>query len=241
MNRLKEAWFEFAGQRSDAMGIQLTKMPTRGMAAEKGTFQEVAGRSGAVWLPEDGFGTVEVRVECYVPDGKMDAIACWLTGAGLLRFSDEPDRAYDARIAKGFSRSNPLPRFSMQQFTVVFVCQPFRRLYPEAAAITVTASGTSIEQQGTAEAFPRVEIHGSGSFSMTIGMTTMFFTDISEGIVVDSELMDALDLSEAQLLNNSVSGDFFVLDPQGTCVLSWILDDGASISEVLITPRWRYY
>lgn len=241
MIRLKEAWFEFNGQRSDNMGIMLTKMPTRGMAAERGAHQEVPGRSGAVWLSEGGYGTVEVRLECYVPDGSMDAIAKWLTGSGLLRFSDEPDRAYEARIAKGFSRTNPMPRFTMQQFTVTFVCQPFRLLYPAAGAITITQSGTLIAPQGTAPAQPKVEIHGSGSFALTIGQTSMFFTDIREGIIVDSGLMDALDLSGSVLMNNYVSGDFFELDPGGVNTVSWILEDSASISKVIVTPRWRYY
>lgn len=241
MIRLREAWFEFNGRRSDEMGIMLTKMPVRGMAAERGKFQKIPGRHGAVWQPEDGMDTVEVKIECYVPDGNMEEISRWLTGSGLLCISDDPEWAYEARISKSFSRSNPIPRFTMQQFAVVFTCQPFRLMYPEAAPITITENGKRLSPEGNAIAQPRVEIRGSGSFMLTIGMRTMFFTDITDGIVVDSELMDALNLTGSALLNNHVSGDFFELDPEGMNVVTWVLEDGAEISEVIITPRWRCY
>lgn len=240
MIRLTEAWFEFKGIRSDAMGIMLAKMPTRAIPAERGAFQTVSGRSGAVWSSDGGYEMIEIRMECDVPDGRMDAISQWLTGEGLLRFSDEPGRAYEARIARSFQRTNPVPRFTKQRFTVSFTCQPFRLLYPAASAITVTSSGTVLDFVGTAPAQPRVEIRGRGDFMVTVGRTTMFFTDISEGIIVDSELMDALSLDGASLMNNHVSGDFFELDPGFPASVSWIVNSG-SVSSVTITPRWRYF
>ena len=240
MIRLTEAWFEFKGVRSDSMGIMLAKMPTRGMTAERGEFQIVSGCSGAVWSPAGGYEMVEIRVECDVPDGHMDAIAQWLTGGGLLRFSDEPGRAYEAQIMRTFQRTNPLPRFTKQRFTVAFTCQPFRLLHPAAAPITVTASGTVLDFVGTAPSQPRVEIRGSGDFMVTVGRTTMFFSEISDGIIVDSELMDALSLDGASLMNNHVSGDFFELDPGFPANVAWVLSSG-TVTSVTITPRWRYF
>lgn len=241
MIRITDAWFEFKGKRSDDMGIRLRQMPARGMPAERGKYEELPGRSGALWFSEDGYGTVDVRIECDVPDGHMDSIAAWLTGSGLLRFSDEPNRAYEARIIRSFSRSNPFPRFTLQRFTVVFSCQPFRLLYPAADDIVVTASGTTLDMVGTAPAAPRVAIYGSGDFMVAIGRQAMFFTDISSGVIVDSALMDALTLDGGGLLNNNVSGDFFTLDPGYPTTVSWTLDSGAALSKIIITPRWRYY
>ena len=41
MIRITEAWFEFKGKRSDDMGIRLRQMPTRGMPAERGKYEEL--------------------------------------------------------------------------------------------------------------------------------------------------------------------------------------------------------
>lgn len=241
MQRIKKAWFSFNGRRSDELGIELAKMPTRGMSAERGTSHMIPGRTGAVWSPDGGSDDIEVKIECYVPSGDIAAAARWFRGSGQLVISDEPDRAYEARIVKGFTRSNPFPRFTAQMFTIVFTCNPVRYLYPRADTIDVTKSGTKLDVRGTAPAQPRVTIRGKGDFSVTIGMRTMFFTGITDGIIVDSELMDALSLDGAQLLNNHASGDFYELDPYGSNVVSWSLASGARIDSVKVTPRWRYY
>lgn len=240
MIRLTEAWFEFAGKRSDGMGILLSQMPVREHPAARYTGFTVKGRSGVVRMSDGAFDEIEVSVVCDVPDGRIDAIAAWLTGSGLLRFSDEPDRAYEAHVVKAFKRSNPFPRFSCQRFTVIFSCQPFRLLYPAAADIAVTASGTALTAQGTAPARPRIAITGSGDFTLTIGRQSMDFTGISGGVIVDSELMDALTPDGAGLLNNCVAGDFFAIDPAYPNTVSWALEDGAEITRVVITPRWRF-
>ena len=76
---------------------------------------------------------------------------------------------------------------------------------------------------------------------VAIGRQVMFFTGISDGVIVDSALMDALTLDGGGLLNNHVSGDFFTLDPGYPTTVSWTLDSGAALSKIIITPRWRYF
>lgn len=238
MKLLKEAWFEFKGIRSDDMGIYLRTMPIRFMPGRNITRKTISGRDGALAYGDGSYKDISVRQECDARDEtKLSEIAAWLTGSGELRFSDEPDRVYQASVEKEFSRSSIAARFAGQRFTVNFTCAPFKKLYPEAAEIILT-SAKAITNPGTAPSLPKVAISGYGDFSLTIGMQTIFFTGVENGIIVDSELMDAISPDGAQLLNNQISGDPFEIQP-GYNYVSWRVESG-SITAVKITPRWRY-
>lgn len=236
MQQLREAWFEFAGIRSTAMGIQLVAMPSRGMPVARGEFQTVPGRSGAIWQDDGAHDTIEIRMECHLPEGYNEDVAQWLMGAGKLRFSDEPNRVYDARIARSFQRSSPIPRFTAQKFTVAFTCQPYRYQYPAPADIVLAPASGSVVNPGTAASRPRIRIEGSGDCTVDIGGTLMAFEGLSDGVVVDSEAMECFDLTETQLLNSKAELDAFpVLLPGENTVLGT-----GSITRITITPRWRY-
>ncbi len=253
MKRLTEAWFEFKGVKSSDMGVLLRQMPTRFLPGRNYTRRKAAGRDGSILTGDGSYNDVSVRIECSVPDAsKLAAVLAWLTGSGSLRFSDEPDLTYDASVEKEYSRASILSRCEGQRFTITWTCAPIRRLYPDAADITVKSSGTAFTAQGTYFALPRLAIYGSGAFHVTISggghSSSMFFTSVpSDGIVVDSERMDALTMDGAGLLNRcmlSNSDDFFRIWP-GTNVLSWGLGSGdeeesGSISKIIITPRWRW-
>lgn len=248
MKRITEAWFEFKGVRSSDMGIKLRKMATRAVPGVSISRKKVSGRDGTLLYGKATDDDVQVKIECdAVDDTKITEIMGWLTGSGVLRFSDEPNLAYDASIEKEFTRAQILARFVGQRFTVDWTCAPHRRLYPEAEPIVITASGTQILNPGTAAALPRIEITGSGDFSLTIGMQTAFFSGVNGGIIVDSELGDALTIDGAQLANDRMDGELYAIQP-GSNIVSWLTggeDDGGnattgSVSQVKITPRWRF-
>lgn len=249
MKRLNEAWFEFKGVRSDSMGILLKQMPVRSLPARNVTRKSVAGMHGTLTYGDATFKDVTVRLECDVRDEtKLTAVLAWLTGDGLLRFSDEPDLAYDASIDSEYSRSSIQPRMSGQRFTITWKCRPFRRLYPEANDLIFTNNNNTFENPGTAPALPRVEIRGGGTFSLTIGMQTVYFSNVEGGgIIVDSEIGDALNLEGNQLANECMDGPLYKIQP-GYNGLSWqeggTDEDGnavsGSVASVIITPRWRY-
>lgn len=253
MKRLTEAWFEFKGVKSSDMGVLLRQMPTRFLPGRNYTRKKAAGRDGSILTGDGSYNDVSVRIECSVPDAsRLAAVLAWLSGSGALRFSDEPNLVYDASVEKEYSRASIIPRCEGQRFTVTWTCAPIRRLYPAAADITITSSGTSFTALGTYFALPRLAIYGSGAFSVTISggghSSSMFFTGVpSDGIVVDSELMDALTMDGAGLLNRCVlsnSDDFFRIWP-GANTLTWGLGSGdeeesGSITKIVLTPRWRW-
>lgn len=243
-NRITEAWFEFKGIRSDAMGIKLRSLPTRTVAAQKFERKTVSGRDGTVKVSGGEYTDSAVQQEMDVIDeSRMPEILGWLSGSGDLRFSDEPNLMYtNATIDKEYQRKLIIPRATAQRFTVKWTCDPFRKLHPEAEAISITQSGAEIVNPGTAEALPRIAIAGSGDFSLTIGMQTLFFTNVSGGIIVDSMLNDAFTADGAQLANDKVNGKMLRIPP-GKSVVSWLTggeDAAGSVESVTILPRWRY-
>ena len=251
MKRLKEAWFEFKGVKSSDMGVLLRQMPTRFLPGRNYTRRKAAGRDGSILTGDGSYNDVSVRIECSVPDAaKLGAVLAWLTGSGSLRFSDEPNLTYDASVEKEYSRASIISRCEGQRFTVTWTCAPIRRLYPEAADITATSSGTAFTAQGTYFALPRLAIYGRGAFHVTISggghSSSMFFSGVpSGGILVDSEKMDAMTMDGTGLLNRCVlaeSDDFFRIYP-GTNTITWSTGDGneaGSIVRIELSPGWRY-
>lgn len=242
-NRLKEAWFEFKGIRSDDMGVFFKQMPTRTVSQPKYTRKSVNGRNGTVLSGGGEYVDAQVQIEVDVVDEKnLAAVLGWLTGIGELRFSDEPDLVYtNASIEKEFSRKSVIPRATAQRFTVKWVCDPFRKAYPEAAQISIVESGETIMNPGTAEASPVVRISGSGDFSVSIGMQTMFFSGVEGGVIIDSELGDVFNADGTLLANDKADGELFKIQP-GINAVSWIAggENGGSVESVTILPRWRY-
>lgn len=249
MNRLTEAWFEFKNVRSTSLGILMTDMPQRTIAARNLTREKVAGRSGRIRTSDGSFDDITLQLKFDARDeSKLRQIDALLTGSGKLRFSDEPELVYDACIEAAPSRQSIRPRFGGQTYSVKFVCAPFRSLHTAASDIEKTVSGETISNPGTAPSLPRVKIAGSGSFSLTIGAQTMFFEGVSDGgIIIDSQIGDVFTYDGALLANDKAAGELFAIQP-GTNAVSWVEggtdDEGqavsGSVTKVTITPRWRY-
>lgn len=239
--RKNDSWVEFKGVKSTTHDVKLMDEDVYIRAEARGKSLTAAGRDGDVWQDDGSYATVDIKRKLRVPRSKLDAAAAWLTGSGLLRFSWAQDRAWDARAVKSSEFKQIIPGTDpLYEATVTWTCQPLRLLYPAASPITITSSGTAISAQGTAKALPKIEIYGNGDFMLSIGMQAMFLNDISGGVILDSEVQDALTLDGAGLLNNHVGGDFFEIDPAYPNTVSWVLESGASVSQVVITPRWRF-
>ena len=230
---------EFRGIKSTEYGARLMDVQEHTLAAERGESRVAAGRNGDMWQSENARDTISLKRNIRVRESQLDGVMAWLTGSGLLRFEYAPGKAYDARITDKIDiKQVSLDSDALISLSVSFTCQPDRRLYPEAADIILTQHTALLETEGNAPSQPRIKIEGSGDFSLTIGQQTMFFTGIDGGVVVDSELQDALSLDEAELLNNHVAGQFFEIQP-GDQYVSWALETGAQITQITITPRWR--
>lgn len=238
MKKLESVWFEFAGARNTDKGVRLLSLPVRYHPAERGKLVEVPGRDGYLWAADGAFDNVLTRVQCQTADdADMAVVSAWLRGAGELRFSDDPERFYRARVTKEFSRSAAMNRFVNQTFTVTFDCQPFL-YHREVDDIPLTSSPATVTNPGTYASAPRLTIEGTGTAVLTIGTQIVEVDDLGGGIILDSELGECFNLDETQLKNSVVTlmdEDFPTLQP-GANIISWT---GTGVTKITVTPRWR--
>lgn len=250
INRISGAWFEFKGLRSSDYDIVITKLPEREIPARNMERTKVAARDGRLRQSDDSYDDISVRVSFQLLNqANRNAVAALLTGSGTLRFWDEPDYVYDAVIEDMPRRVFEEKHFDAQDYDVTFVCHPFKSLYTPADDIVKDTSGGNFNNPGTAPSLPKVKIAGSGTFSVSIGLQTMFFVGVTGGgIIVDSELGDALTYDGTLLANDKIGdSELYKLQP-GLNAVTWI--DGehtyegetvtGTVTSVTITPRWRY-
>lgn len=235
MKRLTESWFEFGGVKSSSMGVILRAMPRRPIPAERVQAITVPGRSGSLWIGENGaYDAIKISAECESAAGyDSEKAAAWLKGrTGMLRFSDEPERAYRARCIASFARENKFLSFDTQIFTVEFDCQPHRYVYPAPENVTLTGAGT-IVNAGTAESLPRIAITAAGDYTVTVNGYEIEVTGGSA--VIDSELEDCFDADGVTLANNRVRMSAFPRLKGGANSVSWT----GNVSSVTIERRSR--
>ena len=237
-------YFAFKGVDSRTMGVKCLELPPITAAQERATFEKVAGRSGTVAILE-GENVLEdmtLNMTCLLDDmARLDEVFAWLRGRGALALPNRPGGHYVGRIVNQLELKRVIAASDKRQFTLSVRCDPY--WYLEANDIEITTSGASIVNPCNAESLPRVTVHGSGSVALRIGGQVVTLNDLDGGIVLDSDLMDALSLDGVQLLNGHMTGEFFRLAP-GTSLVSWgeVSDaPGGSVTRVVIEPRWRNY
>lgn len=238
MARNDKLWFEFCGIRSSDMDCWLTEYPERGLARAKGIEQNVSGRNGTLWIPENAREDypLTLRVK-FGKNANINFVRAWLAGIGNLVICDEPSISYrEARLDKHFEGSRFLPGCVAQRAELHFLVSPYRYVYPEIEPKDYTASGAYINNPGTAPSAPRIIITGEGDFTVTINAQLMEFKGVTGGIIVDSDLMDCLNMDGITPANHLAMMDEYPLLQPGDNVIRWTGD----VAKVTITPRWRY-
>jgi len=236
LQRITDPWFEFAGVKNTTLGVMLLAMPQRQHAARRGDYTPpIPGRDGNLWRDGGGYDNITVPVQCYVENpSNISTVMNWLTGLGYLRFSDDPDRAYRARVTKTFNRSPKMARFTAQEFTVTFDCHPSRFVYPIPTIILV--SGMPVTNSGTQYAEPKITLTGSGDIALTIGAQTLNVTGLASKIALDMEARVAYNPDDTtQNLCSTVSGDWPLLIQPGSNAVSWT----GTVSAVSMVANWR--
>ena len=248
MARLNLGWIEFKGIKSSDMGVRIVGAQSYTSGLRRGSEEAVAGKNGYTWLSDETREQYDIKRICRVNASKWRAVKSWLSGSGALRFSGEADAQYEARIIAKIDYKQLCPgEDPIYEFTVAFTVQPDPYVYPPADIFVATAEGQELPTPENAYALPRITIIGSGDFSLTIGNQTVYFAGITDGIILDSELGDALTLDAALLANDKMDGDLFEIK-SGPNVISWQLGgedetgnaSGGSIESVSILPRWRW-
>lgn len=238
MARSDAAWIAFKGISSSDMGVRVAKLPDVPVAGERGKAVEIPGRDGVLWLPDDSFEAIEMKVELELTDtADISGLTAWLTGSGELVLSDMPEYGYRARVAKGFDLERGMYAAGRKKAVVHFTCAPFRYQAGSPEMEPITAAGL-FAGNGNWPALPAITVYGSGDINLMVNDATVLMTGVDGHITLDCEAMMAFkDGVNASTQVTLMSDDDLWprLDPASNRI-SW----SGSVSSVVIEPRWRW-
>lgn len=228
-------WFEWNGVRCTEYGVHVKELPPITLAAERASFTNVPGRSGSLTTLEgdDVYDDLILPVICVLDDPtKISAMATWLRGGGKISFANRPGGFYYGRVINQIPFEKILRGNPHREFTVNFRCKPF--WYEEAVQpITLTSSGTFINNPGNVFSEPVITVYGAGSITLMVGVTITELENISGSITLDTPLMEAY--SGVASMNDCMGGEFPTL-LSGDNAISW----SGNVTSVVIQPNWRY-
>ena len=236
-------WFVWKGVSCKDYGIAAVELPPITAAEERVKFEEVAGRSGSLAMREgdDVYEDITLSCTCVLYDmANLDAALGWLRGFGQVRFANRPDGWYEGRIVEQIELEKVIAANEARRFALSFRCAPYFYL-DGADEIELTGNNQVILNPGLLPSAPRVTLYGSGSVIFDIAGAAIRVRDMQDGIILDTHLQDALELSGAELANHRVSGEFPEIKP-GSNLVGWSEDPeepGGSVTRIVIEPRWR--
>lgn len=220
----------------ETANIIVQKYPERTIAKRKYEVISVPGRNGDLYFSQDAFENVVQEYDVYISaeQEKLPAMARkaaeWLSVPGYHELWDsyEPEIFRLAYYAGSQNIENIFQRFGRMK--LAFSCKPQRFLNSGKEAQVFSDTG-ALHNPTMCNASPELTVYGTGSGTVTVGNITFVLSEISEYIVVDSDLQDAY----KGLLNQNakMTGEFPVLHP-GENIISWTGD----ITGVSIVPRW---
>lgn len=227
--------FTWNGYTSTEKGVTfVTKLPQPSLPKRKAEIVTVPGRSGnlTIFESDTAYEAITKQLYCKIEDlDDVDDIFTWLQGSGDLILSDRPTRAYRATIVEAAS----LSRWggSIREFVVEFNCYPYSYEAEPSDDIELETNPDTVVNTGGVPSEPIIVIEGSGDITLTINSDTINLTDITTGIVLDSEQMNAY-LGETPM-NDHMTGEFPLL-VVGNNTISWI----GTVTSIVITPNWRW-
>ena len=211
-------------------------------AEERVKHVEIPGRSGDLTETEGEniYNSYIQTVTISVRGGfRVREIYKWLRGSGYVTFSGEPDRRQQARVIGAITLDKVSRNIDHWAGTVQFYCQPLKEKLQEET-VTITSSGTNVQNSGDVDSKPRITMTASGSSALiTAGGNSIAITSLTSGHIyeIDSETCEVIDITTpTSLVNctNQSTGDFPVLNPGQNSVT------GSGWSTLVIEKRERF-
>ena len=227
-------WFEWNGHRCTEYGIHVSEHPVITFPAERSTFTNVPGRSGSLTVLEDEevYDDLLLSCSCFIENtDRLTEIAAWLRGNGKVTFANRQGGYYYARIVNQIPFEQVLRGRPHRTFSVTFRCFPMFYLAPDED-ITVTETGTYIENPGTLAAEPVLKITLSGDAEITIGGYCFELKNVTGTVTVDTPMLECY--QEQTSKNGCMYGDYPKIPATGAFI-NWT----GAVSQIVITPNWR--
>lgn len=224
----------YNGVDSRTVGVFIQQMPAFLRPQRNKTFHQIAGRDGRLTQDNGGYDFYQTTMKINCNGQPLSKVYDWLSGDGWLISSEEPTRKVKVDLYYPIRNDAFRCDACYDTLTVTLYCQPYR-YHKEDVIQTVTSSSSTLTNPGTARSKPRLTIKGSGDAVVTLGLYQMDFEGLTNGIIVDAELMECLSLDESQLLNNLAAMDEFPELKPGANTLAWT----GNITEVKVEMRCR--
>ncbi|MBW8382900.1 MAG: phage tail family protein [Youngiibacter sp.] len=219
----------FKGISSNTYGLIVNKLSPIQKAEERGTYQEVAGRDGYLFIDSRSYAPVDKEIVITTTStSNIDSIKNWLTGEGDLTLSSEPDVFYKARV---FGQINFERLVNLRQASTKFRCQPFGYLYSGLTPVTMNQAGT-LTNIGTAMSEPVIKVNGSGNIILTVNSKNIILSGVDGYVTLNSEIQECY--KDLVSKNSSMQGEFPIFEV-GTNNISWT----GTVTSLEITPNWR--
>lgn len=232
---MAEPYFIFDGKDSRDMGIIVESLPTIQRPRRKVTRFDVTGRDGPLEVDDGGYDGYQTTLQINAFGQKLEKLFAWLTGEGWFVSSDEPDRAMWVSLDAQIKGKRFFCGACYDSLTVTLYIYPYRYIYPMTATTEYTTFPATITNPHAIASKPRIKIEGSGDIIVNVNAQQMAFTDLTDGIIVDSELMECLNLTETALMNGNASMEDFPELVPGANMISI----SGSVTKITVTPRWR--
>lgn len=221
--------FIWKGIHSSEKGFKIISLPNISTPEKREEKIIIPGRSGYLTSTDNSYEGEVKSVEFDYFGNNFDGIKQWLVGSGEVIFSNEPDRYYKARIMNKLDLTRVLERF--HSGIVQFDCQPFGYDLQDET-ITITKNNSTIYNPGTYESQPYIKIFARGDVSLNINNEAIKFTNVTDYIELDSEIMECY--KDSKNCSNKMYGEFPILKI-GENKISWI----GNVDKIKTTPRWR--
>lgn len=228
-------YFIFAGKDSRDMGVIVEELPAIQRPRRKVTRYDVAGRDGPVQVDDGGYDGYQTTMQVNVGGQTREKIFGWLIGEGWFISGDEPSRAMWVSLDAQVKAKRFFCGAAYDTLTVTMYIYPYRYIWPTPAAQEFTTFPATLENPYGVASEPKIRIEATGDALVNINAQQMSFVGLTDGIIIDCEQMECLNLTETALLNTAASFVEFPTLKPGTNRISV---DG-SVTKVTITPRWR--
>ena len=213
----KLLYFIWKNEDCRSKGIRLATPIPIVRPEERVKHVEIPGRSGDLTQleGENIFNSYIQTASIMVPGWyHIREVYSWLRGSGFVTFHGEPDRRQMARIIGAITLNKHSHNLDWWVGEVQFYCQPLKELLSEPL-VTVTSSGTVVENIGDVDCKPRILATASGT-EMTININgrELTISDLTSGqnYLIDCDIMDVLTADETDVLTANSEGDFPILE-----------------------------
>lgn len=228
----KGYFFLYNGVSSKEFNIGIRTAPIRTLPERRVDIKEVPFRDGSLLIDKKTYGTFTLDFDCIVV-GKFTPqhirrLKAWLSApTGRLQISDELELEYEARMINKIDFEELVDNTG--SFLITFECQPYAK-YTQGNVIQAISGNSNIYNHTNYTSLPYLKLYGNGEITVTINDNTITFTEVTDYIEVDSELLECF--KDSELCNDKMTGLF----PEFKAGVNTIVSNASKID---ILPRWR--